>query len=66
MDWRSLPHPWKKFQEQGRSYNRINGKRTDDEKATDGFILAMKVGNATGAKEPCFGNSFVMREGMFG
>jgi hypothetical protein len=38
--------------QQGRPYNR-NGKWAEGERMADGFAVAMKRGNACGAKEPC-------------
>lgn len=53
--------PGRKSQENDRSYNR-NGKWADGEKMADGLVVvAMKVGNSTGAKGPCFGSNFVTK-----
>jgi len=46
--------PDEKSRKQGKPYNRRNGKWADDERVTDGFIVAKKAGNAAGAKEPCY------------
>jgi hypothetical protein len=38
--------------EQGRSYNRSPGKATEDERVAEGSVVAVKRGNARGAKGP--------------
>ncbi len=40
-NWRSPPRPAKKLVEQGRPYNRWSGKLAEDERVTDGFVVAM-------------------------
>jgi len=52
-NWRNPPRPGAKSPEQGRSYNRLNGKSIEGERVTDGFAVALRRGNARGAKEPC-------------
>ena len=51
-NWRSPPHPAVKTVEQGRSYNRHPGKSTEDERVAEGSVVAVKRGNACGAKGP--------------
>jgi len=43
-------------------YNRKTGKWVDGERESEGLIVAKKVGNATGAKEPCWSCSSNDRE----
>ena len=45
--------PPEKSAEPGRSYNRETGKSAEDETVAAGLAVAMKRGNARGAKEPC-------------
>jgi len=53
-DWRGPTCPGEKFPEKDRPYNLASpGKRTGDGRASDGFVRAMKGGNALGAKGPC-------------
>jgi len=53
-NWRSPPRPGAKSQEQGRpSITGEPGKWAEGERVADGFAVAMKPGNAGGAKEPC-------------
>jgi hypothetical protein len=50
----ALAAPVEKSPEQGRSYNRNNGKRAEGGRVADGPEVAMMWGNARGAKRPCF------------
>ena len=49
----ALAAPVEKSPEQGRSYNRQTGKRTEGGRVADGPVVAMMEGNASGAKRPC-------------
>ena len=52
-NWRNRPRPAAIAAEPGRSYNRTPGKSAEDETAAARLVVAMKRGNARGAKEPC-------------
>ena len=49
----ALAAPVEKSPEQGRSYNRTNGKGTEGGRVAEGPVVAMMRGNARGAKRPC-------------
>ena len=49
----ALAAPVEKSPEQGRSYNRTNGKGTEGGKVAEGPVVATMRGNARGAKWPC-------------
>jgi hypothetical protein len=48
----ALAAPVEKSPEQGRSYNRHNGKGTEGGKVAEGLVVALMRGNACGAKRP--------------
>ena len=52
-NWRGPPRPDEKSAEQGRPYNRQTGKAAEGERVSDGPEVAMKRGNARGARGPC-------------
>ena len=54
----ALVAPDEKPPEQGRSYNRTNGKWTEGGRVAEGPVGAMMRGNARGAKRPCSWQSF--------
>jgi hypothetical protein len=49
----ALAAPNEKSPEQGRSYNRTNGKWTEGGRVAEGPVVATIRGNARGAKWPC-------------
>ena len=49
----ALAAPVEKSPEQGRSYNRDNGKGTEGGRVSEGPIVALMRGNARGVKRPC-------------
>jgi len=49
----TLRVPPRNRRKQGRLYNRSTGKATEDAREADGSVVAMKRGNACGAKGPC-------------
>ena len=49
----ALAAPVEKSPEQGRSYNRHNGKGAEGGRVTDGPGVAMMRSNVRGAKRPC-------------
>lgn len=49
-NWRDLPHAVRNCHQQGGHYNRTQGKCTEDERESDGIIIAKRSGNADGAK----------------
>ena len=52
-NWRNPPRPVEKWAEQGSRITGDTGKSVDGERDSAGSILAMKRGNARGAKGPC-------------
>ncbi len=59
----ALAAPVEKSPEQGRSYNRTNGKGAEGGRVADGPEVALMRGNARGAKRPCSCySSFNIRE----
>jgi hypothetical protein len=52
-DWRNPNRPGEKSLEKGWFYNRKTGKEPEDGRAADGSVVAMRGGNALGAKGPC-------------
>lgn len=52
-NWRNPPGRAGKSVQQCRSYNQVSpGKSIEDQRVAEGFVVAMKRGNARGAKEP--------------
>ena len=49
-NWRSPPRPGAKSPEQGRSYNRLNREVDRRRRVTDGFVVALRRGNARGSE----------------
>jgi hypothetical protein len=49
----ALAAPVEKSPEEGRPYNRTNGKWTEGGRVAEGPVVAMMRGNARGAKRPC-------------
>ena len=56
-NWRSPPRPIAKSAEQGGPITGDPGKSAEGERVADGSVVAMKRGNARGAKGPCCCNS---------
>jgi len=52
-NWRSPPRPSAKSPEQVDRITGSTGKSIEGERVTDGFVVALRRGNARGAKEPC-------------
>ena len=52
-NWRSPPRPAAKSAEQGSRITGDTGKSVEDERASEGLIVAQKRSNVRGAKEPC-------------
>ena len=52
-NWRSPPRPGAKSPEQVDRITGSTGKSIEGERVTDGFVVALRRGNARGAKEPC-------------
>lgn len=59
----TLLTPARNSRKQGKQYNRGRGKSVDGERESEGLIIAKKLGNAGGAKQPyCKTISFTKRE----
>ena len=62
-NWRSPPRPSAKSPEQVDRITGSTGKSIEGERVTDGFVVALRRGNARGAKGPCHLQRLRRKEG---